>query len=33
MFVSIFFFICLDEDEQREQKEAKPSIEKLKDEE
>ena len=33
MFVCIFFFICLDEDLQREKKETQPAVEKLKDEE
>ena len=33
MFVSIFFFICLDEDLQRDKKETPTSIDKLKDEE
>ena len=33
MFVSIFFFICLDEDLLREKKETQPAVEKLKDEE
>jgi len=33
MFVSIFFFICLDEDLQREKKETTPRNEKLKDDE
>jgi len=33
MFVCIFFFICLDEDLQREKKETQPAIEKKNDEE
>ena len=33
MFVCIFFFICLDEDLQREKKETQPAIEKQNDEE